>query len=307
MKKLLLIFAFFTASLSPLFAQQDALFSQYMFNMMLVNPAYTGSRDVISLSALYRNQWANAPGAPQTMTFSADAPLKREKMGIGLTVFNDKIGVVNNSGFYATYSYRIRLTNNSTLALGANVGGTYYTARLSSVDYTDDNTYDPAFASNVSKFMPNIGLGIYYSTDKLYIGLSSPHLLNNQLDNSSGTTARQYRHYFLMGGYLFKLNHALKLRPSVLVKQVYGAPIQADLNCNLWFYDKFAVGLSYRSLDAPMILLEAQILEQLRFGYAFEYTVNSFSKYASHYGTHELMLRYEFGYDKGKVLTPRYF
>jgi type IX secretion system PorP/SprF family membrane protein len=309
MKKSSIFFTFLLTASMQVFAQQDALFSQYMFNMMLVNPAYTGSRDVISLNALYRKQWVSVPGAPETMTFSADSPLKNEKMGVGLTVFNDRIGIVNNTGFYANYAYRVRLSNNSTLSAGISAGLTNYRADLGSVLLTNEvgATPDVAFGSNVNKMLPNVGLGLFYNNDKFYAGLSLPHVLNNKLDNDAGVSARQYRHGFAMAGYVFDLNNDLKLKPSALLKFVSGAPIQLDLNANLWLYEKFGFGLSYRSLDAPVFMVEAQVLPQLRFGYAFDYSLAI--KPANGFGrsSHELMLRYEFGYDKGKVLTPRYF
>lgn len=307
MKKIKLLFTLLVLGQVSVFAQQDGLFSQYMFNTMLINPAYTGSRDVLSLNALYRKQWVNVPGAPETATFSADSPLKNEKMGVGLTVYNDRIGVTNSTGIYGNYAYRIQLSNNSTLSMGASVGLTYYKADLASVKYTDDNTYDNAFGSNVQKWMPNIGLGLFYNTDKFYAGLSMPHVLNNQLDNDPGLTSRQSRHAYLLAGYVFELNHKFKLRPSALLKYVSGAPIQLDLNANLWMYDLVAFGISYRSLDAPLFMIEVQATEQLRLGYAFDYSLSL--KPESNLGrtTHEIMLRYEFGYDKSKIVTPRYF
>jgi len=305
MKKISLFLIVKLALVVQVFGQQDAMFSQYMFNMMLVNPAYTGSRDVLSLNALYRKQWVNLAGAPETMTFSADMPISNEKMGIGLTVFNDKIGVINNTGFYANYSYRVHMTNNSTLAMGVNAGLTNYTANLSRVSFADDGSSDNAFAANTSKILPNVGFGLFYSSDKYYVGLSMPHVLDNKLESGAGLTARQFRHAFLMGGYVFDLNHNFKLKPSALIKQVSGAPIQADINLNLWLYDRFGLGISYRSLDAPVAMIEIQITDQLRFGYAFDYSTTRLRNYNS--GTHEVMLRYEFGYDKAKVLTPRYF
>ena len=305
MKKIKLLFALLLGVTSATFAQQDGLFSQYMFNTMLINPAYAGSRDVISLNALYRKQWVNVPGAPETMTFSADAPIKKEKMGLGLTFFNDKIGVTNSTGVYGNYAYRIRLSNNSTLSMGVNLGMTYYTANLTSVDL--DNPNDKAFGTNISKWMPNLGLGMFYNTDKFYIGLSMPHILNNKLTNDPGVTARQYRQAYLLAGYVFDLSHKFKLRPSALLKEVYGAPIQLDLNANLWIYDLVGVGISYRSLDAPLFMLEVQLNDQLRFGYAFDYSTTITPQSNLGRTTHEVMLRYEFGYDKAKILTPRYF
>lgn len=308
-KKLLFISTVLLVGTFEVFAQQDALFSQYMFNMMLVNPAYTGSRDVLSLSALYRKQWANVPGAPETMTFSVDSPIKNEKMGVGLSVFNDKVGVVSNTGFYANYAYRIRLTNNSTLAMGASLGLTNYRAELAGVQLSDqaNAAADNAFSGNPNKILPNLGLGAYYSNDKFYVGFSLPHVLNNKIQNDGGLTARQYRHSFLMAGYVFNINESFKIKPSALVKHVAGSPVQLDLNTNVWLYDKFGVGVSYRSLAAPVIMAEVQISDQFRFGYAFDYTTSIKPKDSFGRTSHEFLLRYEFGYDRGKVLTPRYF
>lgn len=302
MKKIYLLLTVIAASVYQVQAQQDAMFSQYMFNMMMVNPAYTGSRDVVSLNALYRKQWVGIEGAPQTVTFSGDMPIAHEKMGVGLTVFNDRIGVVSNTGFYGTYAYRIQLTNNSTLAMGTNIGITNYTANLTSVEFANDGSTDNAFGANVNKILPNVGFGLYYSSDNYYIGLSMPHVLNNKFEQGANLTASQKRHAFLMAGYVFTLNDVFKLKPSFLIKQVSGAPIQMDLNANLWMYDKFGLGLSYRSLDAPIVMAEIQATDQLRIGYAFDYSTTRIKS-----GSHEFMLRYEFGYDKAKVLTPRYF
>ena len=307
MKKKIILLSFMLSGAFYSMAQQDALFSQYMFNIMLINPAYTGSRDVISLSALYRKQWLNVPGAPQTMTFSADAPLKNEKMGIGLTVFNDQIGVTNSTGFYGNYAYRVKISNKGTFSMGGSLGLTNFKADLAGVKHSDDGTTDNAFSSNTSKILPNVGLGLFYNTDKFYAGISMPHVLNNKLENDPGVTARQYRHGYILGGYVFSLNHNFKLRPSALLKFVSGAPLQLDLNANLWMYDKIAFGLSYRSLDAPLAMVEVQVTDQLRLGYAFDFSHSINPGNSLGRTTHEVLLRYEFGYDKGKVLTPRYF
>lgn len=288
-------------------AQQDALFSQYMFNTLLINPAYAGSRDIVSLNALYRKQWINVPGAPETMTFSGDMPLRNKSMGAGVVVFNDRIGIVNNTGFYLNYAYRARLNHNLLLSMGLSAGASNYQARYSSVILDEsDNSGDVAFATDVNRLLPNLGGGLYLNNDKFYVGISAPHLFNNKLgEKNIYKTARQYRHYFLIAGYVFTLNHYLKLKPSTLVKQVYGAPIQMDISANLWFHDRFSVGISYRSLDAPVFLAEIQFFEQFRFGYAFDYSHSRIRNYNA--GTHEILLRYEFGYDKAKMISPRYF
>lgn len=306
MKKLSLLVLIFTMAWHAN-AQQDALFSQYMFNTMLINPAYTGSREIVSLSALYRKQWLNVQGAPETMTFSADSPFPNEKMGGGIVLYNDRIGLVNNTGFYLNYSYMARVSQTFLLSMGVSAGASNYKANYTEAKLDETGTgNDAAFSQDVNKIMPNVGAGLFLNSDHFYIGISAPHILNNKLEGSSlDKTARQYRHYFLVAGYVFNLNHALKLKPSTLIKQVYGAPIQMDINANLWIHDRIGIGLSYRSLDAPVVLAEIQLFEQFRLGYAFDYSHTKLKEYNS--GTHEIMLRYEFGYDKGKMITPRYF
>ncbi|WMJ74656.1 type IX secretion system membrane protein PorP/SprF [Cytophagaceae bacterium ABcell3] len=306
MKKL--IFLLLVLVLFPALAkaQQDALFSQYMFNMLLVNPAYAGSREVVSLNALGRKQWIGIPGAPETATFSADMPFRNETMGAGITLFNDRIGVFSNTGMYASYAYRLQLTKSTLLSAGVSAGFTNFQANFTSVQLDEfGNSGDLAFSQDLSRFLPNVGIGLFLNSDKYYIGFSIPQMLTNRLDLDRSYSARQYRHIFLMGGYVFTLNQHLKLKPSTLIKQVHGAPIQVDLNANLWLYDRYSVGISYRSLTAPVLILEMQLLDQFRLGYAFDYTHSQLRYYNN--GTHEIMLRYEFGYDKRKMVSPRHF
>ncbi len=309
----LIILSASLAALRPAHAQQDPTYTQYMFNMLPINPAYAGSRDVISMTAMYRKQWLSVPGAPQTMTFSADAPIKKERIGLGINVVNDKIGVFDNTSLMAMLSYRIRFKS-STLAFGVSGGFTQFTARYSSVMDVNGNaasSYDPSF-TDFSKALPNAGAGLYYSSDKFYLGVSLPHLISNQLNNyvpaqtiKDYFRSSQFRHVFVMGGYVFRLNEDLVLKPSFLFKYVYGAPTQLDLNCNLWLYDKFGLGFSYRSVDAVSAVLELQATPQIRIGYAYDWTHTKLRGYTS--GSHEIMLRYEFGYNKARVISPRYF
>jgi type IX secretion system PorP/SprF family membrane protein len=292
-----------------LFAQQDPQYSQYMFNTLAVNPAYAGSRDVLSMTALGRKQWVGLAGAPTSATFSADCPVRKEKIGLGLMFSTDKIGIQKTTAASFFYAYRIR-ARIGTLALGLSGGVMQYNADLTSVALSSNNTQmDPAFQNNVNKILPNFGAGVYFSNDKLYLGVSAPHLVNNTVAAyrvaNSISYGTQSRHYFIMGGYVFNLSSSLKYKPSFLIKMVEGSPVQADLNSNLWFHDRFAIGFSYRTSDAVVVMGEVQINHQLRFGYAFDYSLNKLSNYNS--GTHEIMLRYEFGFG-GKVITsPRYF
>ncbi|MFN0049144.1 MAG: type IX secretion system membrane protein PorP/SprF [Cytophagales bacterium] len=301
-----------TALKNPVQAQQDPAYTQYMFNMLPINAAYAGSRDVISLTALYRRQWINVPGAPETVTFSADAPIRKEKLGIGINISNDKIGIFNNTNLMAMLAYRIRFSR-STLSFGVQAGVTQFSANYSSVR-TDEfgAANDGAFAQDLRKWLPNIGAGVYYSSDKFYVGVSLPKLLSNQLNEyvpaqSIGDyfKSSQFRHVFFIGGYAFKLNQDLTLKPSFIYKYVLGAPMQLDLNCNLWIYDRFGIGASYRSLTDVSILLELQATNQIRIGYAYDWSHTQLRNYTS--GSHEIMLRYEFGYNKSKVISPRYF
>jgi type IX secretion system PorP/SprF family membrane protein len=286
-------------------AQQDAMYSQYMFNYLAVNPGYAGSRDVLSATGLYRKQWVNVEGAPSTTTFAIDMPIRHEQMGIGLMVFNDQIGVEKNTGLYASYAYRLRLTKKGTLAFGANIGFAQYRASLGNVDPKNPTTPDQAFSRNVNNLNPNFGFGVFYSTDRFYLSASLPHVLASDLIESTELQSRLKKHYFLGAGYVFRVNPNLTLKPSVLVKVVEGAPMQGDANLNAWLMDKVGLGVSYRTGDAVVLLAEFQLLPALRFGYAYDITTTRLARYAS--GTHELMLRYEFATRKKKIVTPRYF
>ncbi|MCS6823948.1 MAG: type IX secretion system membrane protein PorP/SprF [Cytophagaceae bacterium] len=304
-------FLFYVVTISALataYAQQDPMFSQYMFNTLAVNPAYAGSRDVVSATSMYRKQWLRVDGAPRTVTFTADAPFNREHIGLGIIALSDKIGVTSNTGLYTCYAYRLRLEK-GTLAMGLSAGFNQYKADYSSVKLSSaEDDYDPVFSQNINKTMPNFGAGTYYFTDNFYAGLSIPHIVNNKLFKKGDTiftTAHLSRHVFLMGGYVFTLSSDVKLKPSVLVKYVQGSPINMDINANVWFFDHIAIGLSGRTSGALVSMLEVQATKQFRFGYAFDFTLNKIRKYSN--GTHELMLRYEFGYIKNKILTPRYF
>lgn len=287
-------------------AQQDPIYAQYMFNMLAINPAYAGSRDVLSLTALYRYQWANISGAPRTFTFSGDLPILNEKVGLGITMNNDRVGVENRTNLYANVAYRIRLSK-GTLAFGLSGGGTFFNADYTSIKTSSDGTSDNAFNSVVNTFLPNIGGGIYYNTDRFYIGFAVPQLLTQKLVAATNDQSKaiQKRHLFLMSGFVFRVSETVKLKPSALIKYVDGAPLQFDVNLNAWLNDKIGVGASYRNGSSLALLLEFQATDQFRIGYAYEYATTRLN-YVT-FGTHELMVRYEFGFNKAKIISPRYF
>lgn len=306
------------ASGSQVQAQQDKQFSQYMFNMLALNPAYAGSRDVLSATAMYRSQWVGLEGAPQTGTFTIDMPLNRERVGIGLQLYNDRIGLFNETGAVASYAFRIKMGNRTTLALGLQGGVTNLAARLTEVQLIPAGvSADPAFAQNINKMLPNFGTGIYISNDRSYLGISVPRLVKNRLtDFDSGVNrAVVRRHAYAAAGFVVGLSDAIKMKPSILVKYAEGAPLGFDGNVNFWFNDRVALGVSLRknqfysftqyTNDAVVGMVELQMSDQLRLGYAYDRTISSLGQIAP--SSHEIMLRYEFGFGKSKILTPRYF
>jgi type IX secretion system PorP/SprF family membrane protein len=311
-------------STTKIFAQQEVMYSQYMFNTLALNPAYAGSRDVLSLTALGRYQWLerNIPGSPTTYSFSLDMPVKNEKMGIGMSIYNDKIGVANNTGLNLAYAYRFKLGAKTTMSLGLQPTVTNVSLALTKVDNLID-VNDDIFSSDRSKMMFNAGLGLFISNDKSYLGISVPQLIEQKFDaNSVGGIKR---HYFAMMGFVIGKGN-FKIKPSTMLRYTTGTPLGVDGNINFWFKDKIALGVSGRksqavfsgqdNIDAVVGMFELQLTQQLRFGYAYDYNNNRLGKssgnsvlYNKLVGTptHEWLLRYEFGYGKSKILTPRYF
>ncbi len=283
-------------------AQQDAMYSQYMFNMMAVNPAYAGSREVLSVTGMTRAQWVGMEGAPVSNTVSLDVPIKSKRVGLGLQLFNDKIGVTSNNGLYASYAYRIQFER-STLSFGLQGGIIHFNANYAQLNL--NNAQDKVLQQNASVWIPSAGAGIYLSDDRYYLGASLPNLFSTQLSTGTQVQVNKYDHLFLMGGYVFKLSPDYRLKPSALLKAVKGAPAQLDVNLNFWMYDIVGLGVSYRSGDASVGMVEIQVTPSFRVGYAYDYSMGALRQF--HSGSHELMLRYEFGYSKDKIVTPRYF
>jgi type IX secretion system PorP/SprF family membrane protein len=288
-------------------AQQHPMYSQYMFNMLNINPAYAGSRGVATATALYRNQWVGIEGAPKTASLGFDMPVREKKIGIGFQVYDDRLGIERTSGFNASYAFRIQLTESGTLSLGLQAGLLNYRA-----NYTEAVTFqpnDPAFSQNISGILPAAAAGVYYNSDKFYIGVSTPALFKTKISYDgtaevAGVSGRDL-HMYLASGFVMNLNRDLVLKPSVLVKAVSGAPVEYDLNANLWIQNTIAFGFSYRTGDAYVGMAELQLSKQLRLGYAYDKTFNNLGNLNT--GTHELMLRMEFGSSNGKVASPRYF
>ncbi len=286
--------------------QVDALFSQYMFNGLVLNPAYAGSRGALSITADHRNQWAGIAGAPKSLTLSAHSPLRNDRYGLGLLVYNKTAGVIRQSGMFGTYAFRIPLLTGN-LALGLQAGLTSFSA-----NWTEETTVDPgdpAFSYNSeTTWLPNFGFGFQYQTKRFYLGASVPRLLANfdkpgSITNDPG--AYRYRYYFVNTSYVWSVFHELKIKPTLLVKYIPGITPQIDLNLNFLSFESFWFGMGYRSGKTLILLTEYQWQDQLSIGYSYDLLSKELGPYSS--GSHEIMVRYEFNRSKSATKSPRYF
>lgn len=287
-------------------AQQDPMYSMYMFNGLAINPAYAGSRERPAVTALYRHQWTGLEGAPKTAILTAHAPLLNNKIALGGSLCSDNISIFNTITLNFDYAYRIHFKKRGKLSIGMNVTLNNYRARWQ--DLTLSDAVDPAFlSSDNSVTSPNFGAGIYYYTEKFYAGLSVPHFLNMSLSNNfeyEGTdlTARQWKHYFYTMGAVFNIGKSVKIKPSLLFKYVKNAPFEADINVGFLFKEALWLGAGYRTGDAVNFITEYMFAKGLRIGYAYDYTLTELNDYSS--GSHEIMIGYEF-IKKDTYLTPR--
>lgn len=304
MKKLILIFSML-AALNGM-AQQDALFSQYMFNKLTVNPAYAGSREVFSADLISRYQWVGFDGAPKTLSLSMHSPLKNEHMALGCYVYSDNIGATLDQGAQAVYAYRIILPKGK-LSLGISAGMKYYNIDFSKV-YVEDPDYF-FYGQQEKKIIPDANFGIYYYNNHLYAGLSSKQLLQNEyaLVNTSEETSysRLVRHFYGMAGLAIPVSDNVIFRPSTLVKFVKNAPWQIDLNASFLINDILWIGATYRTDNTLCGMAELLVGKSLRIGYSYDYNLSPMRNYNS--GSHEIRLGVDFDLLKVRMLTPRYF
>lgn len=297
----------FLVFITDTFAQQDPQYTQYMYNMNVVNPAYAGSRGTLSLGLLGRTQWTGVDGAPQTVTFDVHAPIGR-KLGMGFSVIADEIGPVKEQNIYVDLSYTLTTSEEGRLAFGLKGGITLQDIDLLSIILPQDPN-DPLFDDNVNETYPNFGAGVYYYTDKFYVGFSVPNILKTTHFEKSGSTitkASEEMHYFLTSGYVFDLSSTLKFKPSVMVKGVSGAPVSFDVNANFLMYDRLELGASYRYDDALSGLINFAVTPDFRIGYAYDYTISDFSNTNTN-GSHELILLYDIDFSKKNLKSPRFF
>lgn len=289
-------------------AQQDPLFTQYMFNTLSINPAYAGSADRLSAVVLHRSQWVNFEGAPTTQTITAHSPLRNENISLGGSIINDKYGPVKQTGIYVDASYRIFMGRNR-LAFGLKGGLNLFSANL--VDLNPIVQDDQVFASNISsKPLPNFGFGAMFYSKKYYVGLSAPKLLSNDLlpDNLPDTiqlNSKEKQHFFLIAGAVFDLSYYTKFKPTILLRAVNGAPPSAEVTAQFLFYEKLWVGAMYRWQDAAGVLLQYEIDNRFKIGYAFDYTLSDIRRYSD--GSHEIMLGFDLIKGFPADVSMRYF
>ncbi|WP_282179609.1 PorP/SprF family type IX secretion system membrane protein [Maribacter stanieri] len=310
MNKYFLAILIIAAGLLTGYSQQDAQYTQYMYNTISVNPAYAGSRGVLSIAALHRSQWVGLDGAPTTQTLNFHTPVSNN-VGLGLSVVNDEIGNGTNQDTYidAAFSYTVNTSEEGKLSFGLKAGG-----HLFNVDFTKLRNYGAE--SNLpnidNKFSPNFGAGIYYHTDQFYAGLSVPNFLQTEHfdssdTNSSSLIAQERMNFYLITGYVFELRNDVKFKPAALIKAVKGAPLQVDLSANFLFNDKFSLGAAYRWDAALSALFGFQLNDQLMLGLAYDKEVTDLGATRFNDGSFEFMLRYEFLNKYRRVITPRFF
>ncbi|SHJ95997.1 type IX secretion system membrane protein, PorP/SprF family [Maribacter aquivivus] len=292
------------------YAQQDAQYTQYMYNTISVNPAYAGSRGVLSIAALHRSQWVGLDGAPTTQTLNFHTPVS-DHVGLGLSVVNDEIGNGTNQDTYidAAFSYTVNTSEEGKLSFGLKAGG-----HLFNVDFTKLRNYgaETNLPNIDNKFSPNFGAGIYYHTDQFYAGLSVPNFLQTEHfdssdTNSSSLIAQERMNFYLITGYVFDLKNNVKFKPAALIKAVKGAPLQVDLSANFLFNDKFSLGAAYRWDAALSALFGFQLNDQLMLGLAYDKETTDLGATRFNDGSFEIMLRYEFLNKYKRVITPRFF
>lgn len=297
-----------------LYAQQDAQYTQYMYNTMSVNPAYAGSRGQLSIAALYRSQWVGLDGAPKSQTLNLHSPIRNSRLGYGISIINDNIGdgVVQETQFDAVLSYTVDVSLEGKLSFGLKAGG-----HLLNLDFVGLRNFDDEIVQgdNIdNKFSPNFGVGVYYHTNKFYAGLSAPNLIetqhfdNSQRDaNSVEFLSTERINFYLITGYVLDLNNNFKFKPALLTKVVGGAPLQVDVSGTFLFNDVFSFGAAYRWDAAVSGLIGFQINDQLMVGLAYDRETTELGGTQFNDGSFEVFLRFELMRSFRRMVSPRFF
>ena len=303
MRTKILIFALMLTSYAG-FAQQDAQYTQYMYNTININPAYAGSRGVMSVFGLHRTQWVGLDGAPTTNTFSFNTPINNSNLGVGFSLVNDRIGPTSDNTISADISYTIPMNEVYKLSFGVKASGNIFNLDTDKLDPAQAN--DPNLQNFNNEFSPNFGAGVYLHSDKLYLGLSVPNFLQDSKYNDNEVAVFQERmNFYFIGGYVFDVSQSIKFKPAVLTKMVTGAPLQVDASANFLFFDKFMLGGAYRWDAAVSALAGFQVTDGLFIGYSYDMETTNLRRYNS--GSHEVFLRFELFSKVSKMVSPRFF
>ena len=301
MKKLVLVFMFFSAMS---FAQQDSQYTQYMYNTITVNPAYAGSRGMLSIFGLHRSQWIGLEGAPRTNAFSVNTPLNGNHLGLGVSIVNDKIGPTVENTFSADLSYTVPTSETFKLSFGIKGTANLFNIDMNKLDIKDQG--DKQFQNLDGKVSPNIGAGIYLHSDKAYVGLSVPNFIeSDRYDDDQVAIFKEKINYYFIAGYVFDINPSIQFKPALLTKLVQGAPLQVDVSGNFMFDEKFVLGLGYRWSASISAMAGFQVSEGLYVGYAYDHETTRLQKYNS--GSHEIFLRFELFNSYSRITSPRFF
>jgi type IX secretion system PorP/SprF family membrane protein len=301
MKKLVLVFMFFSVTG---FAQQDSQYTQYMYNTITVNPAYAGSRGMLSIFGLHRSQWVGLKGAPSTNAFSVNTPLNGNHLGLGISIVNDKIGPTVENTFSTDLSYTVPTSETFKLSFGIKGTVNLFNIDINKLDIKDEG--DKQFQNLDGKFSPNIGAGIYLHSDKAYVGLSVPNFIeSDRYDDDQVAIFKEKINYYFIAGYVFDINPSLQFKPALLTKLVQGAPLQVDVSGNFMFNEKFVLGLGYRWSASVSAMAGFQVSEGLYIGYAYDHETTRLQKYNS--GSHEIFLRFELFNSYSRITSPRFF
>lgn len=286
------------------FAQQDAQYTQYMYNTININPAYAGSRGVMSIFGLHRTQWVGLDGAPTTNAFSINTPINNSNLGVGVSFVNDKIGPTSDNTISADLSYTIQTSEEFKLSFGIKASGNLFNLDVNRLNPADAN--DPNLQNFDNEFSPNFGAGIYLHSDKMYFGLSVPNFLQDSKYNDNEVAVFQERmNFYAIGGYVFDISPSVKFKPAFLTKLVTGSPLQVDASANFLFFDKLMLGAAYRWDAAVSALAGFQVTDGLFIGYSYDRETTQLRNYNS--GSHEVFLRFELFNKVSKLVSPRFF
>ena len=306
MKKILLPALLMLLTFLDATAQQDPHYTQYMYNMNVINPAYAGSKENLSFGLLYRKQWIEIEDAPTTFSFSGSAPIGKN-VGLGLSIISDKIGPVQENNVYGDFSYTLNLGGERRLALGLKAGVTFQKIGLRSIiQPTLPNPNDGAFAEDTDNSKLNIGTGLFYYTNKYYVSFSIPNMLKSaHLDYDGVKYGTEIQHYFLTGGYVFDLNPNLKFKPFAMVKSAINAPTSLDVSANFLYLEKFEMGATYRLQDSFGVMVNYAVSPSLRIGYAYDHIVSDLKVTTP--SSHEIILLFDLNFPKKVSQSPRFF